>query len=86
MPKRTGSGSGIDLRKLARVGAEARLRELEGERLALLRAFPDLSHPSPTASVMPIPDASTPTAHERGAEEGHFAPDETLLGGQEEGR
>ena len=43
MPKRTRSSSGIDLRRLARVGAEARLRDLEGERLALLRAFPDLS-------------------------------------------
>jgi hypothetical protein len=32
-----------ELNSLARVGARARLAELEGERQSILRAFPDLS-------------------------------------------
>ena len=46
------------LRSLARVGAIARLKDIEGERLTILRAFPDLkdlktSAPAKAASVAP---------------------------------
>jgi hypothetical protein len=44
------SGAGIDLQGLARVGAEARLRELDRERANLLRAFPGLGGTSRRAT------------------------------------
>ena len=40
-PKRTESS--LDTRRLAFIGAQARLSELEAERQAILRAFPQLS-------------------------------------------
>jgi hypothetical protein len=35
--------SQVELKRLARLGAEARLEQLEAERRAILRAFPGLS-------------------------------------------
>ncbi len=52
------------LQRLARLGARARLDELEAERLAILRAFPGLS--AGAGDAKPKPDtAAAPGARRR---------------------
>jgi len=53
--RKTGSGSGLDMRALARAGARARLDALRAEQEALLTAFPDLRGGSSRASAAGAP-------------------------------
>jgi hypothetical protein len=48
--------SNDELKRLARLGAVARLEQLEAERQAILRAFPDLTASAPTTqAAQPAP-------------------------------
>jgi hypothetical protein len=49
-PKPTASNDAIDLRSLARLGAEARLVQIQAESKAILAEFPELRRTAPTAS------------------------------------
>jgi hypothetical protein len=67
MAKSRSTAQGVDLRDLARAGAEARLAALRAEETALLAAFPDLRsrsprRPAPTKATSP----STRQAASRG--------------------
>jgi hypothetical protein len=58
MAKSRSTAQGVDLRDLARAGAEARLAALRAEETALLAAFPDLRSrslrkPAPTKTTSP---------------------------------
>jgi len=46
----------LDLKSLARLGAKARLHELEAERQAILKAFPGLRTPASKADA-PVAEA-----------------------------
>jgi len=52
----------VDMKKLARLGAQARLAELVAETDAILKAFPDLSAPTAPRSprAEPAADAVAP--------------------------
>ena len=55
------------LQRLARLGARARLAELDAERRAILRAFPDLVRPGtqPAASAPGVAPAEAKTVRRR---------------------
>lgn len=47
MPRLTKVAGSVDIRQLAFIGAQARLAELNAERQAILKAFPELSRGNP---------------------------------------
>jgi hypothetical protein len=67
MAKSRSTATGVDMRDLARAGAEARLAALRAEEAALLAAFPGLRA---TSSRRPAPPASSKSPSPRRARRG----------------
>ena len=55
----------VDIRRLAFIGAQARLTELDAERQAILRAFPELSRSNGVAAPAKASSDSVRSARRR---------------------
>jgi hypothetical protein len=80
----------IDMQSFAKMGAEARLRQLDQERAEILAAFPELggrASGTPRGGCWRVGRAgrrtqapAPETAHDGGSEEGSLGKNEALLG------
>lgn len=68
MPRLTKVAGSVDIRRLAFIGAQARLAELNAERQAILKAFPELSRSTrngPSWPTAPAKESARPRKRRR---------------------